>query len=390
MIRRLSVLLIVLLLSGKTGNARQRGFTRAKDYFSVFRYEPYFNKLVVPVTIHGKSYRFILDTGAPNTISRELYEALKPEVIDKVQVIDQSGKTDSLNIVSVKELWLGNVLFEGIPTLVAKDGSVFDCFEVDGLIGSNMLADAIVRFSSRDSSITLTDAISRLALNKKQSSRLRLSPGQSNPYIEVTLKNQKTVKEVLLFDTGADTFYDMAISSFNQFRPYAIFSRVEDGYGSNTVGLHGVADSSLVYRVKTPVIMINGVTFRNATAQTTDNSHSRIGRDLLDHGIVTVDYRHKKFYFEAFKEDNDLLEKLPGFNPSFINNQYAVGIIWSAQLRKSISTGDQIISIDGTNYEQITLCELLQKETAFKHKDKVAIVLKDKNGEIHTLHLAKE
>lgn len=392
--KNIATILVLLLLCISTVNAKgvtmNQGGTRQKKYFSIVRYEQHFNKLLIPVRIKGKTYRFLLDTGAPTTISQAIFDELSPALLEKTEVIDQSGKSDSMYVVSLKEITVGDVLFEDIPALTASPGPIFECFGIDGIIGSNLLRKSIVRFSAADSTITLTDDISRLSLHKQSSARLKLPPGQSSPYVAIILKGARTAKEFVLFDTGADTFYDLSINHFNQFRPYDIFGRIEKGHGSNTMGIHGMADSTLLYRVQVPAMIINAVTFHNVTAQTTNSLNSRIGRSILDHGVVTVDYKHKRFYFEAFKEDNNLLEKLPGFSPTFINNQYCIGIVWNEQLREKVSPGDQIISIDGINYEGISLCDLLKKESAFKHKTTVEVVLKNKAGQVSTLRLTKE
>lgn len=387
----LLTLLLFYAVPGKaTNTTMDQGGTRQKKYFSVVRYEPHFNKILIPVRIKDKTYRFMLDTGAPTTISQTIYDELKPAVLEKAEVVDQSGKRDSMFVVSLKEIMVGDVLFEDIPALTAGPGPVFDCFGIDGIIGSNLLRTSIVRLSAADSTITLTDDLSRLSLSKRSSVPLKLSPGQSSPYVEITLKGARTASEYALFDTGADTFYDLTIGHFNQFRPYNIFSDVEHGHGSNTMGINGMADTTLLYRLRVPALIINGVTFRNTTTQTTNSSNSRIGHSILDHGIVTVDYKHKRFYFEAFKADNDLQEKLPGISPSFINNKYCVGIVWDEQLREKISPGDQIVSLDGVSYEHISLCDLLTRESVFKHKTKVAVVLRNKDGQLATEQLTKE
>ena len=49
-----------------------KGTILQKKYYEVIQYESVYDKIIIPVTINGKNYRFLLDTGAPNLISNEV------------------------------------------------------------------------------------------------------------------------------------------------------------------------------------------------------------------------------------------------------------------------------------------------------------------------------
>src|SRR5690606_39207957 len=70
------LILLVLLffyIDGRTGNIYEK-----------IPVEVYRHSIVVPITIEGKTYSFQLDTGAPTSISQELYFELCLNTIDSV------------------------------------------------------------------------------------------------------------------------------------------------------------------------------------------------------------------------------------------------------------------------------------------------------------------
>jgi len=120
------------------------GKANTKNYYEEISFELVNDKVIIPVTIEGERYRFILDTGAPNIISKEIYDLVKPKLIKSIPVTDASGKREYLNVVSLESLKLGNVSFEQTAALVYEQNAnpLFKCFRVDGFIGSNMLRNS--------------------------------------------------------------------------------------------------------------------------------------------------------------------------------------------------------------------------------------------------------
>ena len=172
----LKLCLLIALLSTNTFYAQNifsanKGGTAQKKYFTTIPYKEVKSKVIIQCLINGKPYNFIVDTGAATTITPALYKELNPEVIARVPVSDQSGIIDSLQIVSLKNVQIGDVTFNDIPAMVVKETRIFDCFKVDGLIGSNMLRSTIVQFASQTHTLTITD--SPKPLNLKENCRKR-------------------------------------------------------------------------------------------------------------------------------------------------------------------------------------------------------------------------
>ena len=311
----------------------------------------------------------------------------------QVKLTDQSGKKNSALVDKLNHFRIGNVSFDKVPVAAIdiNENPLFKCFNVDGYLGSNLLSHTVVRISSTDKTITFTDKFSTLHLNKKQSSKL-LFPSKEDrrPIIIVNFINENdTVNEPVVFDVGADYLYRLQLDHLPVFLENSVMQDTIKSMGSSSTGIFGNAENEVMYRVSIPKMEINGTVFKGIKAETIKNQSSMVGSRLFDYGIVTFDYRNSKFYFEPFNEVNEINEKLFPISPTVSNGKLVVGVIWDASLENQISIGDQIVSIDDTDYTNFTTCDLMLKDFKLK-KDQITLGIKNALGEVKFIKLERE
>ena len=66
-------------------------------------------KIIIKVSINQNEYNFLLDTGATTAISENLYDLIKTNKLGSVKIKDQSGITDSLEVVSIPEIIINEI-----------------------------------------------------------------------------------------------------------------------------------------------------------------------------------------------------------------------------------------------------------------------------------------
>jgi hypothetical protein len=378
----LPLLIMTQICFGQVDFSLNEGQTKLINYVSSLSYESINGKIITSVIINKKIYRFILDTGAPTSLSKKVFDEIDPIKITTIAITDANGKNDSLSVVKLNNIKLGEVEFSNIPALVVNHNSIFECYGVDGFIGSNLLRNSIIQIDNTKKIITLTDNIESLTINKKNGTNLFLD-NQSSPIIILTLGNKKKVKEQVLLDLGMNGFYDLSLSKFDLFKKYGLFDVLGSANGSNSMSLFGVDSDRLQHRLFVPNIEINGNKISNVTTMTSSDNNSKIGSKILEYGVVTIDYKNKKFYFTPFEQKEiNLIEKMFPFDFIPANNKLYVSFIWDYDLTIKISKGDQIIAIDDINYENITLCDLMTKESILKNKIKIKLTTKNKSGQI--------
>lgn len=366
------------------------------DYYVKIPFEVSRGIPVIPVEIGGKTYRFLLDTGAPTLLSEKLSQQLALKPLAKLAIQDANAQVDSLRTVLLPSLKISGITFVNQPVLVAAQPLIFDCLGVDGFLGSNFLRNSIVQFSYPDRLVTIASDARQLALDANAAADLLVEPSQSSPLITMRFTGEEvgrnTVFEQLLFDTGYSGFYDLTMNKhFNLFRQAKALRVLGQAQGGDNVAINGVEKPAAHYRVFVPELTINGAKFRNVTATTTNDYNSRLGNELLKHGRVTVDYKNKKFYFEPFSAAGTDLqaENHKPLAATIADGKLCVGMVWDKKLARKIAPGDQILSVDGVSCEQFTACDIMNNKHPTTRPGS-RLKIKTKRGQIEEVVLAAE
>lgn len=366
-----------------------QGNAKNPNYYSEIPFEYVNGKIIIPVQINNKTYKFLLDTGAPNCISKNLTINLNPKILNEIKVSDANDNKSVLNVVELPDLFIGNIAFENSLALSYNEEKnlVFDCFNIDGFIGSNLLRNSIIQINIKNKTLTITNEKSKLKFNNKNGTKLTLIGAQSSPYIWIKIKGKSSGKEQVLLDTGMKGFYDISTRNYNLFKKENIFQVIAIGNGSQRIGLFGNSTIKEQVKVLLPEMKISNSSFLNISTISTNDNNSRIGIDLFENGIGTIDFKNKKFYFDEYEINKDLSEKPLGFSPAIINEKLSIGIVWDEKLKEKIYVGDEIVEINGKNYENYLLCDFINKISIFKGIQVTEIKVRNKNGEIKIINL---
>lgn len=367
------------------------GSTKQKKYYETLAIEFVKNKIVLPVEIQGKSYRFILDTGAPNIISKEIESILEPELIESIPITDINEQKEKLDVVLVKNLKLGSVIFENTASLVYDFNAnpVFKCFNIDGFIGSNMLRNSIIQIDKKKKLLVLTDGEKKLTLDKKKSSKIKFVDDQSSPYLWVDLKGTDSGKELLLIDLGADNIYNVSRENYSILEKKQIFNILGESEGASSLGLFGNVSKNSQYRLLLPTLKINNSELKNIITETTNDSNSKIGSKLLDFGVMTINYRNKRFYFKPYSNNTNVLNTDYGFSRTIKNNKVIVGFVWDEKLKSKMTYGDEIIEINDIKIDQSKICDLITGNLELENKKTITLKIKSADGTITNLKTEK-
>ena len=393
MFRKISLISILytlycLPLFGQIKTFNQ-GTIREPEYFSKIPFEFKAGKIIITVTIDNQDFRFILDTGAPTIITDKLRKKLALKALQKIEVGDQSSLKDSLSTCYIQSMKIGKVTFDSTISLI-QNNQIFDCFNVDGIIGSNQLRNSIIHLSLQDSNLTITNKISKLPVRKEHSSQLNLGPFQSSPYILVQLLGKKKKKETVLFDSGYNGFYNLSSRHYKIFSKKAIFTELSESYGNSLVGLFGAENTSKTSLLFLKELLIGSTSIKNITLQTTQGDDSCIGTELLNYGTVTIDNIGKQFYFTPFDGQKSFNYEQPAYPFELglnSQNKVIIGQIWNKESMGKVEVGDQVIEIN--KIPILDICPLLTGSIRYKDFKQVKMVVQKKNGERLSIEVSK-
>ena len=369
-----------------------KGKILQKHYLQKIPYEKVKGVPVIPVTINGKTYKFIFDTGAGTVaISDTLCKELNLPITGQKMIGGSSGEQKLKKTILLPELHLQEIEFTNISGIVASElFHFFECFDVHGLIGSSMLKNSVVHFDEQNQRVIITYDIKNLSVQTKVRQKMELST-HGRPFITVVLRkgNKKAVNKVL-FDSGQSSFYCISMRVFN-WQIDNIVEKISESEGAFSFGIHGLYENQKHTLLNVPEIIANKVTFNNVVIITTHGDFSRIGAELLQYGKTTLDYKKKRFYFEPYDnvDKNKLSEAWWAVQITIQNDKMMVGIIWDKTLETQINLGDEILSINGIDLQSMDFCELLQFENS-RSGDELGLVLKDiKTGEVKEVKIKR-
>jgi predicted aspartyl protease len=378
----LSLLFVNSIIFGQI-NFNQ-GSINLKEYYEVIPYETEIGKIILPVTINNKTYRFLLDTGAPNLFSTELLKEINVAEGDSINVNDANNQDQKMKFAVVPQLKIGNLVFENQAGLIYnfEEHNLLSCYKIDGFIGSNLLRNSIIKMNGANKTIIITNKIKSLKIDKKPI-KMKLVGNQKSPYVELKFegKNNEKASDMVLVDTGMDGLYDMSKRAYTIFENSKIFEALYTATGIGDSGLFGAGDSSEQKLLEIENANLNQQIINNIMVSTTSDDNSRIGLDFLKYGDITLDFLNKKFYFESPKTI-DVKEKTPKFFTSVQNDKVVIGIVWDEKLKLLMNTGDEVISADQINISDMSLCDFLRLKKEWKNKESYILKLKNKEGQI--------
>ena len=171
----------------------------ARSYVIPFEYKD--NLIYVNVVINGKSWRFLLDTGATNVIDQRIFDEGDFKQIDDLSIGDSNKQRRNLKIVKVPEIEIGGMRMQNSAAIVA-DLSTLLCYEVDGLIGSNLLAKFEVEIDYEKEELILSrDAVQTSYLEEFDIAIPFRPSAQRVP--KLTIQWLKWQRGGVTFDTGS-------------------------------------------------------------------------------------------------------------------------------------------------------------------------------------------
>ncbi|WP_345953648.1 retropepsin-like aspartic protease [Mucilaginibacter sp. PAMB04168] len=363
------------------------GGTESKDYYQEIPYEMIAGRIFVQASINHRKARFLFDTGAPTQLSPALAKELNSSFISGTVVSDANGNQDSLKLVRAGNITLGNITFSNIPALLVTN-ELYNCWKIEGVIGSNLLRNAIVKIDPVKKILILTDNEKRLGLNKSYSTKLNLlRTGQSSPILKVDLNNRVNLEAE--FDSGDNGFLMLSPKHMKQLDKFSAFTVVGKGFGAVHRSIYGLQKMDSTYRLVFPTVTVAGVTFKHAAVETIANTTPRLGTTLLQYGAVTLDYKHGKFYFDPNSSNIDLTEKQWPVDFTTQGEKLIAGVVWG-NLQNQITPGDHITAINDVPFPKTNLCQWLNGKPILENVEQVTLTIKNTKGEIRKVQITKQ
>ncbi|MEY8687028.1 hypothetical protein AB9N12_13150 [Bacteroides sp. AN502(2024)] len=350
----------------------------AQSYQATIPYQMLGGKMIVEMKVNGHAHPFIFDTGGHTALTAKACQALQIAATDSMKITDVNNVEGYHKTVHIENLTTpDNVInFKNVPSLVINEVKGWECFGVDGVIGSDLFASAIVSIDSQTRTITVTSAErpSTVSLRKM----LNFTRDGGMPIISVQIAPASNID--VLFDTGSPGLLSLIESDFENIQSEASMNIVSEGYGEGSVGVAGQADKASSYRIQIPLLSVGAAKFRNLTTCTGKHPYTLLGVKLLEYGKVTIDYPRRRFYLEAFQPDYEINTPCNNFDLTVKDGDLYVSTVWSSTKGK-IAVGDKVIKINGKPTKKYDFCEsILNGIPELEKKKKTKLTIETASG----------
>jgi hypothetical protein len=249
----------------------------------------------------GRTYRFLIDTGASATlVSTDLARrfALKPEksaTAARVKVRSANGGEIELDQVTLRRIALGGAVFEGVPALVYDFTDFSDQLglKVDGILGFPLFGDTLLTMDYPGRRLVIAPGTTGPAAPARPAPRaatLAFNNERATPLIPVQMGTESFI---VLIDSGSDGSLSL--------NPTGLHPRFASGPRPGTLISSLQGDRQQLTGRLGQDLLIGTHTIAQPIVDLTDQL-SAIGGEFLRHFVVTFD-QHRNLV--TFVRDTD-------------------------------------------------------------------------------------
>ena len=311
---------------------------------------------VIAVTIAGKTYRFLFDTGAPTVLSAELAAALKLQVLTNSKTSDSQGHGKKEQVVVIPDMQIGGLHFKNTGALVVDTKKVFEmrCMQFDGIIGANQMAKAVWQLDYDKKEITVSNSMAAFTITDS-TPIINFIPAsaQQTPRVPVKI-GDKTI--YITFDTGGSG--DLRLSQKNYASQVAGFKSVIST-GSTGTGIYGGSNTVINQYVKLPSFSIGDIQLTNQVVEFSDGGSSYVGNEFFKHYKVILNWQQRKIYMLKQSDFNAASLSRFAIGIKYINNKPTITELFtnSEAAKAGLLLNDIIVTINGKDVTRLTEAE---------------------------------
>lgn len=326
------------------------------------------------VSIQGNEYNFLVDTGAPMVISDELFAKLNLKKAYSATVGDSQKKKKTQDFCVLPEIIIGNLVFKNIGAVVLTiDNQELKCFGFDGIIGSNLLAKLHWQFDFQNNKISATKNLALFNTDQSDFSLNFTNKAQKTPYIAGKVNNK-------MLDFTFDTGYGGNIKVANDLSYHQNSVITKDFVtksGINAIGVYGNSESDVTFVMKSDLFLGDSV-FNNEIIDS--GSSTLIGNEFLKDYVFVIDWTKNQIHFK--KNLKLTPKKLDGFGFGYLFVNGKAEVISRVENKSiPIEIGDQILSINDTDFTKIQNSEICDYFLNKVEKNETEITVLVKRGD---------
>ncbi|NMH26647.1 aspartyl protease family protein [Flavobacterium silvaticum] len=336
------------------------------------------DELLIQVTIHGKPYTFLFDTGAITILSDGLRKELGLAVATSNKLTDAAGNVSSEDFYMIDELKLGEVTFSKVAagSFSLDSFSLMLCRKIDGIFGSNLMRLGNWKVDYLNSKLSFsTDKL----LPDSEFDTIDFDEGFSGT--PVVFLDTGGYRFPAMIDTGNNGTIDMPEDLYQKTR-LSKSGKFQTSYGKGFFSLSGNKEQTERLGTADSLYLGNRL-LRDQRLRISPSPMILVGNEFLKQfGEIGISWKKKEMYLP--KKTLPLeTEWSFGFTPLKDDGKIKVAVIWekSPAKQKGLEIGDVILAINGQDVAGSTdefWCGMRER---FKKESSLELEIEKANGQ---------
>lgn len=352
-------------------------------------YELHSGKMIIKMLLNGKEERLIFDTGAgQSSISAEYTALHKLQVVDSMRLNDVTSTSAMYKLTQIASLSTMDkkIGFNGLkPVIMPERSPIIDCFNVVGLIGSDMLQGTVCTIDAATHTITLTDG--RYAPKESLRYAHNFSANERLPIFNVVVDGQDLQ---ILMDSGAGEFMVLKEKDAEKLKKSGALQIRKKGKGAKAMGISGEVDNMESAQVYLTEMRVGPAKFTDIITETSNPPYTLLGVKFMEHAKIVIDYPRKRVYYMPYEQ----VVVKPEFKEANIgitvkDSLLKIAHVWS-EWEGVIEEGDVITHIDGVETGRYEFCDVINGIPALRGANPKMLTIKTKSGKIVNLEYKVE
>ena len=365
----------------------QSGSISKQDFTETINMELIKGVIIIPVEINGKTYRFLFDTGAINSISEEMQEELDFKQVSTGHLKDSDNNRTKVKYVNVDTLSINGIEFYNQTSFVGDFNAnpVLRCMKLDGILGSNVMHFCNWTIDYKKEEITLSNE--KIEEADKETFTIPFETDrQYSQFIDLKI-GDKSITHVKV-DYGSNGSLSIPNSAFKKLKEYELIEKTtfETGFTQS-----GIVGKTLVKKDEITIVdslYHEDLKFRNVLLESGGNG--LLGSKIFSNWIVTIDWQEQVLLFQAQeKQKTDQYTFGLGIGYSEKLGAYIQTIIQGSPAEEAgIAPKMKVLKIGDISFnEESDFCRYIHFD---KKEDSIKLEFVDFDGNTHHKTLLKD
>ena len=324
-----------------------------ENFYKSIKIEVRMGLMIVPVSIKGKQYNFLFDSGALTVLDEKVYKELGLKPIGKGNITDSKGIRKKLAYTRIDEILIADIPFTKIDAVVADlhYSDVLNCIKLDGIIGGNLMRNCKWLVDFQNKSIEFSNDEKKLGMDKSAVAIPFVEHNNGTPKIDLTV-NDYLIKNVT-FDLGSAGSLSIPKNKLKDiFGGNKFDSLVSIGYGSS--GLYGSSiDTTILFE---STVALDPTIESKQVVKASSSNKKLLGMKFLKNFKILMNWETKTISMERTSEGKFEDDLMMDWSPYYADSSILIGSVIknSMSWMQGVRPLDTLEFIDTTYYQNIS------------------------------------